>query len=263
MKLLQNKNILILGVANERSLAWGIAQACHEHGANLAFTYFDAVGKLEARVKEMASTLNSDLVFPCNVGDDKSVANVMDALGEKWGRIDGIVHAIAFADKDELKGRFMHTSRHNFGVALDASAYSMIGVTAAAHPHLAEDASLLTLTYLGSERVVPNYNLMGVAKAALEASVRYLAADLGPEGKRVNAISAGPIKTLAASGIGGFRDMLTLHEQTAPLRRLSTKEDVGGAAVYLLSDLSKGVTGEVHYVDGGANVMGPTPVSTT
>lgn len=262
MNLLKDKNILILGVANERSLAWGIAQEAAAQGANLAFTYFDKVDKLAERVPQLAAKCGSDLVFPCNVGDDKSIANVMDELAAHWGHIDGIVHAIAFADKDELTGRFMHTSRHNFSVALDASCYSLMAVTSAAHEYLSSTASIISLTYLGGERVVPNYNLMGVAKAALESSIRYLAADLGQEGIRVNGLSAGPVKTLAASGIGGFRSILNYHEQTAPLRRLTSQEDVGKAGVYLLSDLSQGVTGEIHYVDGGANILGPTPITT-
>jgi enoyl-[acyl-carrier protein] reductase I len=260
MKLMTNKRGLILGVANDKSLAWGIAQVLHAHGANLAFTYFDKIEKLGPRLQKMAATVESELVLPCNVGDDKSIANVMDRLAKEWGQIDFIVHAIAFADKDELTGRFVHTSRENFRLSLETSAYSFIAVAAAAHEYLTRPgASLLTLTYDGANRVVPNYNLMGVAKAALEAETRYLAADLGPEGVRVNALSAGPVRTLSASVIGGFRDMLKHHEEQAPLRRLTSQEDVGKAALYLLSDLSQGVTGEVHYVDGGANIMGMTP----
>lgn len=257
---MHNKKGVILGVANQHSLAWGIAQALHAHGAELAFTYFDKVEKLGPRLTEMAATLGSKHVYPCNVGDDKSIANVMDTIASHWNHIDFVVHAIAFADKDELRGRFVRTSREHFKTCLDTSAYSMIAVANAAHPHMKNGGSLLTLTYLGGEKVVANYNVMGVAKAALEAGIRYLAADLGQENIRVNALSAGPVKTLAASGIGGFRDMLKHHEQTAPLKRLTTLEDVGNSAVYLLSDLSKGVTGEVHYVDGGANILGNGPL---
>ncbi|MDD9919688.1 MAG: enoyl-ACP reductase [Alphaproteobacteria bacterium] len=253
---MRGKRGIILGVANERSLAWGIAQQLHNAGAEIAFTYFDKIDKLEDKVRKLADSIGSQHVLPCNVADDKSIANVMDTLGKEWGQIDFIVHSIAFADKDELTGRFLHTSRHNFHVSLDASAYSFIAVLSAAHEYLAKDATALTLTYLGGPRVVPNYNLMGVAKAALESSVRYLAADLGPEGIRVNAISAGPVKTVAAMGIGGFRDMLKHHEQTAPSRQATTKEHVGKAGLYLLSSLSEGVTGEIHYVDGGANILG-------
>lgn len=263
--LLSNKVGLIVGVANERSLAWGIAQAAHAQGAKLIFTYFDKIPKLEDRVKEMASTVKSTAVYPCNVSDEKSVANLMDTIEKDCGQLDFIIHAVAFADKNELRGRFMDTTQTHFSQCLDISAFSLISLTKAAYPLLkqAENPSIITLTYLGSEKVVPNYNLMGVAKAALEANVRYLAADLGQDNIRINGISAGPIRTLAASGIGGFKDMLKYHETTAPLKRLTTQEEVGDAAVYLTSALSRGVTGEIHYVDGGANILGPTPVLST
>ena len=258
-QLMSGKRGLVIGVANKHSIAWGITQQLHEAGAELALTYLDQIPKLKDKVTALADEIGVTKVYPCNVGDDKSIANVMDTLGKEWGQIDFIVHAVAFADKDELTGRFMHTSRKNFAQSLDISAYSYIAVAGAAHEYLKPGSSLLTLTYLGSDKVVPNYNLMGVAKAALESSTRYLAADLGAKGIRVNAISAGPIKTLAASGIGGFRNMLKYHEATAPLKRLTTQEEVGKAALYLLSDLAEGVTGEIHYVDGGANILGPTP----
>lgn len=263
-KLLHNKVGLIVGVANERSLAWGIAQAAHAQGAKLIFTYFDKIPKLEERVNKMAATVDSKAVYPCNVSDEESITRTMCAIEKEYGQLDFIVHAVAFADKDELRGRFMDTTQANFNQCLDISAFSLISLTKAAYPLLkkAENPSVITLTYLGSEKVVPNYNLMGVAKAALEANVRYLAADLGQDNIRVNAISAGPIRTLAASGIDGFKGMLKYHESTAPLKRLTTQEEVGDAAVYLASSLSRGVTGEIHYVDGGANVLGPTPTPT-
>ena len=230
------------------------------NGAEVAFTYLDAIPKLKDKVSRLAEEIGSNTVLPCNVNDDQSIATVMEELSQKWGKIDFIVHAIAYADKEAISGKFINITREQFATALDTSTYSFIAVTKAAHPYLANDASLLTLSYLGSKKVVPNYNLMGVAKAALESSVRYLAADLGVEGIRVNAISAGPVKTLAASGISGFKDMLKHHEATAPMRRLTTKDEIGKASLYLLSDLAAGVTGEIHYVDGGANILGPSPI---
>jgi enoyl-[acyl-carrier protein] reductase I len=253
--LFQDRKVLVLGVANERSIAWGISQAFHQHGAKLGFTF---VGEaLEKRVRPLAESLGSDLVLPCDVGNDDQIANVFEAVRNQWGRLDAIVHAVAFANREDLEGRFVDTSRAGFQLALDISAYSLVAVARAAEPLLSESkGSIVTLTYYGSEKVVQNYNVMGVAKAALEASVRYLAADLGPSGVRVNAISAGPIKTLAASGIKGFRGILGFAAEKAPLRRNISLEDVAGAAVYLCSELGNGVTGEVVHVDAGYNILG-------
>lgn len=260
--LLKGKRGVILGLANDKSIAWGIAEALHSAGAETAFTYLNEA--LEKRVRPLAESLNSPLILPCNVAEDTDIEALCSALKQEWGQIDFIVHAIGFANKEELRGGITNTTREGFALALDISAYSFIALMKAAKEAdlLAPNASALTLTYLGSEKVVPNYNVMGVAKAALESATRYLAAEFGSEQNgniRVNAISAGPIKTLAASGIGGFRAMLTHHEQTAPLKRLTTPEDVGKTALYLVSDLAQGVTGEILYVDGGANTLGPTP----
>ncbi len=257
--LMHGKKGLIMGVANKRSLAWGIAQQLHKAGADIAFTYMDDA--LEKRVRPLAESLNSPLILPCDVSSDDSIAAVFKEIEKSWGKIDFIVHAIAFAHKEDLMGDLTSTNRANFAMAMDISAYSFIAIAKAAKPLLNEGASLLTLTYVGATSVVPNYNVMGVAKAALEASTRYLATEFGEKGVRVNALSAGPVKTLAASGIGDFKAMLRHHEQTAPLKRLTTQEDVGKAGLYLLSDLSSGVTGEIHFVDGGANTLGGTPVS--
>jgi len=253
--LFQDNRVLVFGVANERSIAWGISQALHEHGAKLGFTF---VGEaLEKRVRPLAESVGSDLVLPCDVGSDDQIARVFDAVRSQWGRLDAVVHAVAFANRQDLEGRFVDTSRAGFQLALDISAYSLVALARAAEPLLAESkGSIVTLTYYGSEKVVQNYNVMGVAKAALEASVRYLAADLGPSGIRVNAISAGPIKTLAASGIKGFRGILGFAAEKAPLRRNTSLEDVAGTALYLLSDLGSGVTGEVVHVDAGYNILG-------
>ena len=253
--LFQDKKILVLGVANERSIAWGISQAFHEHGAQLGFTF---VGEaLEKRVRPLAQSVGSDLVLPCDVGSDEQITSVFEAVRNQWGRLDAVVHAVAFANREDLEGRFVDTKRAGFQLALDISAYSLVAVARAAEPLLTESkGNIVTLTYYGSEKVVQNYNVMGVAKAALEASVRYLAADLGPSGIRVNAISAGPIKTLAASGIKGFRGILGFAAEKAPLRRNVTLEDVAGTAVYLCSDLGAGVTGEVVHVDAGYNILG-------
>lgn len=258
---MHGKKGLIVGVANERSLAWGIAKALHEHGAELAFTYYDKIPKFAERLATMAAEVGSTHVFPMDIADEKSIANVMLDVNKLWGEIDFVVHAVAFADKDELRGRFKDTTQAHFAQSLETSAYSLISLTRQAMPLMKKGGSILTLSYYGAEKVVPNYNVMGVAKAALEANVRYLAADVGQDNIRVNALSAGPVKTLAASGIGDFKAMLNHHEATAPLKRLTSLQDVGGAAVYLLSDLAQGVTGEVHYVDGGANILGPTPLS--
>ena len=252
--LLSGKRGLVMGVANERSLAWGIARAAAAHGGELAFTYQGEA--LAKRVGPLAESVGSALVLPCDVTDDDSMAAVFDTVGERWGGLDFLVHAIAFSDKDELKGRYVDTTAENFARTLQISCYSFTALCRRAVPLMGDGGSLLTLSYAGAERVVPHYNVMGVAKAALEASVRYLAADLGGQGIRVNAISAGPIKTLASSGIGDFRYILKWNQYNAPLKRNVTIDDVGGAALYLLSDLSAGVTGEIHHVDAGYHVVG-------
>ena len=251
--LMAGKRGLIMGVANNRSIAWGIAQQLHNHGAELAFTFQGEA--LEKRVRPLAESVDSDFLLECDVTDDAMLDATFDALKDKWGTIDFVVHAIAYSDKDQLKGRYIDTTADNFAMSLSISCYSFTAVCQRAEKLMPNGGSLLTLTYLGAERVMPHYNVMGVAKAALEASVRYLAKDLGKDAIRVNAISAGPIKTLAASGIGDFRYILKWNEYNAPLRRNITIEEVGGAGVYLLSDLSTGVTGEIHYVDGGYNTI--------
>ena len=243
-----------MGVANDRSIAWGIASALHAQGADLAYTYQGTA--LEKRVRPLAETTGSSIVLPCDVTDDGSIDAVFDAIRESWGGLDFLVHAIAYADKEELKGKYVDTTRDNFVKSLDISCYSFTAVAQRAARLMPEGGSLLTLTYYGAERVMPHYNVMGVAKAALEASVRYLAADLGSQGVRVNAISAGPIKTLAASGIGDFRYILRWNEYNSPLRRNVSIDQVGGAGLYLLSDLSGAVTGEVHHVDAGYHTVG-------
>lgn len=252
--LMSGKRGLIMGVANDRSIAWGIAKALHGQGAELAFTYQGEA--LEKRVRPLAASVGSDVVLPCDVSDDASIDAAFETIRERWGRLDYLVHCIAYADKDELKGKFLRTSRANFERSLDISCYSFTAVAQRAVPMMTEGASLLTLTYYGAERVMPHYNVMGVAKAALESSVRYLAADLGEQGIRVNAISAGPIRTLAASGIGDFRYILKWNEYNSPLRRNVSLDQVGGSALYLLSDLSAGVTGEIHHVDSGYHTVG-------
>ncbi len=252
--LMAGKRGLIMGVANDRSIAWGIAKACADHGAELAFTYQGEA--LEKRVRPLATSVGAKHVLACDVSDDASVDGVFKALEKEWKTLDFVVHAIAFSDKDELKGLYVDTSRRNFIQTMDISCFSFTAVCARARPMMPDGGSLLTLSYFGAERVMPHYNVMGVAKAALECSVKYLAADLGPDKIRVNAISAGPIKTLAASGIGDFRHILRWNELNAPLKRNVTTEDVGGAGLYLLSDLSRGVTGELHHVDNGYNVVG-------
>ena len=252
--LMAGKRGMVMGVANERSLAWGIAAACAAQGAELAFTYQG--GPLEKRVRPLAESVGSDLVLPCDATDDASMDAAFAAITARWPRLDFLVHAIGYADKQYLRGRYMDTSREAFLQALDVSCFSFVALARRAAAMMGLGGAMLTLTYIGAERVTPHYNVMGVAKAALEASVRYLAADLGGAGIRVNAISAGPIKTLAASGIGDFRYILRWNQYNSPLRRNSTIEDVGGAAVYLLSDLSGGVTGEVHHVDCGYHIVG-------
>lgn len=252
--LMQGKRGLIMGVANDRSIAWAIAKAASAHGAELAFTYQGEA--LKKRVGPLAESVGSDIVIPCDVTDLDSVDAVFDELKSKWGGIDFIVHAIAFSDKDELKGEYIDTTPENFDKTMNISCYSFTAICQRARPILNEGASLITLTYYGAERVMPHYNVMGVAKAALEASVRYLAEDLGKSGIRVNSMSAGPMKTLAASGIGDFRYILKWNEYNSPLRRNVNMDDIGGAGLYLLSSLSSGVTGENHHVDCGYNIVG-------
>ncbi|MGN6764924.1 MAG: enoyl-ACP reductase FabI [Rhizobiaceae bacterium] len=252
--LMEGKRGLILGVANNRSIAWGIAKACAAQGAELALTYQgDALKK---RVEPLAQELGADVAGHCDVTDPASLDAVFDVVKKKWGGLDFLVHAIAFSDKDELTGRYVETTRENFQRTMDISVYSFTTIAKHAEPLMEKGGSLLTLTYYGAEKVMPHYNVMGVAKAALEASVRYLAVDLGGKGIRVNAVSAGPIKTLAASGIGDFRYILRWNEYNAPLKRSVTIEEVGDAGLYFLSDLSRGVTGEVHHVDSGYHVVG-------
>jgi enoyl-[acyl-carrier protein] reductase I len=252
--LMAGKRGLIMGLANEKSLAWGIAQKLREHGAELAFSYQGEA--LEKRVRPLADQLGSDFCFECDVAKMDALDAAFETLRKRWQTIDFIVHAIGFSDKNELRGQFVDTSLDNFLMTMNISAYSLVAVTQRARPMMVNGGSVLTLTYYGAEKVVPHYNVMGVAKAALEASVKYLANDLGPENIRVNALSAGPIKTLAASGIGDFRYILKWNELNSPLRRNVTIDDVGGAGLYLLSDLASGVTGEVHHVDAGYHLVG-------
>jgi enoyl-[acyl-carrier protein] reductase I len=252
--LMQGKKGLIMGVANDRSLAWGIAESLHQQGAILAFTFQGEA--LEKRVRPLAESISSRLILPCDVSDDSSLDLLFSTLEKEWGSLDFVVHAIAYSDKEELKGKYLETTKDNFLKTMDISVYSFTTISRRAAPLMKKGGSLLTLTYYGAEKVMPHYNVMGVAKAALEASVRYLAVDLGDHNIRVNAISAGPIKTLAASGIGDFRYILKWNQYNAPLKRNVTLEDVGGSGLYLLSDLSSGVTGEVLHVDCGYHVVG-------
>ncbi len=252
--LLQGKKALIVGVANERSIAYGIAKSFKDQGADLAFTY---VGEaIRKRVEPISEELGGQFTLPLDVTSDEELEAAAKEVKARWGTVDILVHSVAFAHRDDLKGRFVDTSREGYKLALDVSAYSLTALCRAFEPLLSDKASVMTMTYYGGEKVITNYNVMGVAKAALEAGVRYLAADLGPAGIRVNAISAGPIKTLAASGIAGFKDILHQIEKKSPLKRNIALEDVGGAALFLASDLSSGVTGEVLYVDAGYNIMG-------
>jgi enoyl-[acyl-carrier protein] reductase I len=251
---MKGKKGLIMGLANERSLAWGIAQALGAQGAELAFSYQGE--SLEKRVRPLAQELGSDVLIDCDVSDMKALDKAFEELKGRWEAIDFVVHAIGFSDKNELRGKFVDTTMDNFLLTMNISVYSFIAVAQRARAMMKPGGSMLTLTYYGAEKVIPHYNVMGVAKAALESSVKYLAADLGPEGIRVNGISAGPIKTLAASGIGDFRYIMKWNEYNAPLRRNVTIEDVGRAGLYLLSDLASGVTGEIHHVDAGYNVVG-------
>ena len=255
MGLLDGKKTLIIGVANDHSIAWAIAQAFVREGAALALTYVNEA--IEKRVRPLAASLGVDTVLPCDVTRDDDVAALFDNLRAQWGALDVVVHAVAFAQREDLKGRFVDTSREGFRLALDVSAYSLVAVARAAEPLLArQHGSILTLSYFGAEKVVPGYNVMGVAKAALEASVRYLAWDLGSQGVRVNAISAGPIRTLSSAGITGFKTMLHHYEERAPLRRNVTADEVARAALFLSSDLGGGITAEILHVDAGYNVVG-------
>ncbi|MEP5152796.1 enoyl-ACP reductase FabI [Planktotalea sp.] len=252
--LMAGKRGLIMGLANDKSIAWGIAKACADAGAELAFSYQgDALKK---RVEPLAAQLGSDFVVPCDVASGESMDELFAEIEKRWGTFDFVVHAIGFSDKNELRGRYVDTSPENFKMTMDISVYSFTAIMQRAEKLMNEGGSAVTLTYYGAERIMPHYNVMGVAKAALEASVRYLAEDLGKDGIRVNAISAGPIKTLAASGIGDFRYIMKWNEYNSPLRRNVTTEDVGKSALYLLSDLGSGVTGETHHVDAGYHVVG-------
>lgn len=258
MGFLQGKKALITGVASERSIAWGIAQAMYAQGAELAFTYQDE--KLKSRVEKMAGEVDSDFLIPLDVADDQEIDSAMDAIKQRWGSLDIIVHAIGFAPRESLSGGYLESvTREASSIAHDISAYSFAALAKAARPLLNENAALLTMTYLGAERAVPSYNVMGPAKASLESNMRFIAADLGAEGIRTNAISAGPIKTLAAAGIKGFRSMLEHASGQAPLNRNVTTEEVGNTAAFLCSDLASGITGEVVYVDAGYHIMGMAP----
>ena len=252
--LMAGKKGLVMGVANDRSLAWSIAKAAHAQGAQLAFTYQGEA--LEKRVRPLAESVGSSIVLPCDVGDEASIDAVFAQIAEQWGELDFVVHAIGYSDKEELRGRYADTSLDNFLKTMHISVYSFTSIARRASAIMPNGGSLVTLSYYGAEKVMPNYNVMGVAKAALEASVKYLAADLGTQGIRVNAISAGPVKTLAASGIGDFRYILKWNQYNSPLRRNVTLEEVGGSGLYLLSELSGGVSGEVHHVDCGYHVVG-------
>ena len=252
--IMAGKRGLIMGVANDRSIAWGVAKACAEQGAELAFTYQgEALGK---RVKPLAESVGAEILLECDVTDEASMDAVFATLEEKWGKLDFLLHAIGFSDKNELRGRYVDTTRSNFTMTMDISIYSFTAIAQRAEKLMTDGGSLLTMTYYGAEKVMPHYNVMGVAKAGLEASVKYMAMDLGPKNIRVNALSAGPIKTLAASGIGDFRYIMKWNELNSPLRRNVTIGDVGKSGMYLLSDLSSGVTGENHHVDAGYHVVG-------
>ncbi len=253
-ELMAGKRGLIMGLANDKSIAWGIAKACADAGAKLAFSYQGE--NLKKRVDPLAAQVGSDLVVECDVSDEASLDALFERLKVEWGSIDFVVHAIGFSNKDELRGRYIDTSRENFNMTMDISVFSFTAVCKRAAAMMNDGGSLLTLTYYGAEKIMPHYNVMGLAKAALESSVQYMAEDLGKDGIRVNAISAGPIKTLAASGIGDFRYIMKWNEYNAPLRRNVTIQDVGGSALYLLSDLGSGVTGEVLHVDAGYHVVG-------
>jgi len=254
---LSQKKALVTGIANNRSIAWGIAQQLHQAGAEMGVTFLpDDSGKYERKVRDLVSPLNPSLFVPCNVQDDAQIDETFQAVAEKWGKLDILIHCLAFAGKEELSGGFSKTSREGFKQALDISTYSLTRLAQAAKPLMTGGGSIVTLTYLGGERVVPNYNVMGVAKSGLEMSMRYLAAELGEQNIRVNAISAGPIRTLASSAVGGILDMIHHVEEVAPLKRTVTQTEVGNAATFLCSDLASGITGQVLYVDSGYNIMG-------
>ncbi|MCL2338556.1 MAG: enoyl-ACP reductase [Proteobacteria bacterium] len=255
--LLKGKKIVIFGVANDMSIAWGVAKMAHEMGAEIAMPF--TVPMLEKRVKPLAESVGAKFVRYVNIQDDADINSYFDEVGAGWGAIDGVLHAIAFSDKDELVGRYADTSRDNFKNTMDISVYSLVAIARRAAPMMKNGGSIIAMTYYGGEKSVPNYNVMGVAKSALDSSVRYLASDLGKNGIRVNAISAGPIKTLASSAVGGFKSMLRLNAELTPLRKNVTLEDVGGAAAYLFSDLSGAITGEIHHVDCGYSTTGMIP----
>ena len=254
---LTGKNALVTGIANNRSIAWGIAQQLHAAGANLGVTYLhDDKGKMEKKVKDLVEPLSPSLFLPCNVQDEAQVESVFSSIKDQWGKLDILIHCLAFASRDDLSGDFSNTSRDGFQLALDVSAYSLITLARGAKPLMTDGGSIVTLTYLGGVRVVPNYNVMGIAKSALEMNVRYLASEMGEHKIRVNGISAGPIRTLASSAVGGILDMIHHVEEIAPLKRTVTQTEVGNAAAFLCSDLSSGITGQILYVDSGYNIMG-------
>ena len=254
---LTGKNALVTGIANNRSIAWGIAQQLHKAGANIGISYLpDERGKMEKKVAELVEPLNPSLFVPCNVQSDEQIKATFDTIADKWGKLDILIHCLAFANKEDLTGNFSDTSRAGFNQALEISTYSLTQLSGAAKPLMTQGGSIVTLTYLGEVRAIPNYNVMGVAKAGLEMSVRYLAAELGAQNIRVNAISAGPIRTLASSAVGGILDMIHHVEEVAPLRRTVTPLEVGNAAAFLCSDLASGITGQILYVDGGYEIMG-------
>ncbi len=257
MGILEGKKGLILGTANDKSIAWGVTQACHREGAELGFNYLGEA--LEKRVRPLAESVDAKFIEPMDVGDDASMDAFFAKVAERWGKLDFIVHSIAFANKDALKNRFSNTSREDFQLALNISAYSFVAVAGRAAALMQNGGSMVTMTYLGAVRAVPNYHVMGVAKAALESSTRYLAQDLGPDGIRVNAVSAGPIRTLAASAVGDFRNLMAKSARGSMLKRNVSQEEVGNTAAYLLSDLASGVTGEVHYVDSGFHIGAGDP----
>jgi enoyl-[acyl-carrier protein] reductase I len=254
MGLLEGKRALIFGLANDHSIAWGIAQALHREGATVGFASMELL--MEKRVKPLAARLDSPFVEPCDVQNDEDIRRVFAKWKEQFGGLDILIHAVAFANKDDLKGEFMNVSREGFLLAQDVSAYSLVALAREARPLMSDGGTILTLSYYGAEKAVVNYNVMGVAKASLEACVRYLAVDLGKEGIRVNAISAGPVRTLSASGVAGFKKMHRLFQEISPMRRPLSIDDLGNSAVYLCSEMSRGTTGEIHYVDGGYNIIG-------
>ena len=254
---LTGKTALVTGIANNRSIAWGIAQQLHQAGAKLGVTYLpDEKGRMEKKVRDLTEPLSPSLFLPCNVQDDEQINSLFESVKAEWGKLDILIHCLAFANRDDLTGEFSNTSRQGFQTALDISAYSLVRLAQNAKTLMTDGGSIVTLTYLGGVRVVPNYNVMGIAKAALEMNVRYLAAELGPQNIRVNGISAGPIRTLASSAVGGILDMIHHVEEVAPLRRTVTQQEVGNAAAFLCSDLSSGVTGQILYVDSGYEIMG-------